>query len=357
MPPRRAPLWPPLALAAALALGPAPARAQATAEDKAAAESLFRRAVALMEREETAEACRLFEEVVRITSGLGAQFELAKCYEQSGRVASAWALYREVAQRDRGRRAKDARAAADRLEPGLAHLTVEVPAAVAAQRGLEVRRDGKPLLRDVWGVAIALDPGDHRLEASAGGAHWAAQITLAQGGSRSVIVGPLVEAAPPAPAAPAPAPAAAPAPAPLRAGAGPGEAASAPGHTQRVVGLSVAGLGLVGLGVGVAFGLEAKASYQKQRDDKTCDDDATCTPEGDRASRDARARGDLGTAVGGVGLGALVGGFVLYLTAPSARAGAPKASAHGAPAPKAAALEWRPSVGPRAATLDVALRW
>ncbi|HEU4536208.1 MAG TPA: hypothetical protein VFS00_18920, partial [Polyangiaceae bacterium] len=192
-------------LALALAVGAAPARAQVTAEAKAGAETLFRRALDLMERDQTAEACPLFEEVVRVTGGLGAEFELAKCYEKAGRVASALGLYREVSQRDRGRRAKEAAAAAERLEPSLAHLTIEVPATAAALPGLEVRRDGRPVRREAWGVSIPVDPGEHRIEASAGKARWTAQVALAQGGRRSVIVGPLVEASPP-PSPPAAAP-------------------------------------------------------------------------------------------------------------------------------------------------------
>lgn len=304
-----------------------------------------------MERDETAEACPLFEEVVRVTGGLGAEFELAKCYERAGRVASAWALYREVSQRDRGRRAKQAQASADRIEPSLAHLTIDVPATTAALAGIEVRRDGRPLLREAWGVSIPVDPGEHRLEASAGQAHWAAQIALAQGGRRAIIVGPLTEAPlPPPPPAPPPA-----RPSPAQGLALRAESAAPNrGQTQRIIGLSVAGVGLVGVGVGVAFGLEARAKYQRQRDNGDCDVDNTCTPAGDEASKDARSRGNLGTLVGGVGLAALVGGFVLYLTAPSAAPPAPSAPATMAKAPS---LTWQPAVGPGTASLRLTGRW
>jgi hypothetical protein len=347
-----------LALAASIATGATPAWGQVTAEEKAGAESLFRRALGLMERDETAEACPLFEEVVRITGGLGAEFELAKCYEQAGRVASAWALYREVGQRDRGRRAKEAQASADRIEPSLAHLTIEVPATAAALTGIEVRRDGRPLLREAWGVSIPVDPGEHRLEASAGKAHWAAQIALAQGGRRTIVVGPLTEAPLPAPP-PAPPP---PRPSPAQAAALRAERDPSRGQTQRIIGLSVAGVGLVGVGVGVAFGLEARAKYQRQRDNGDCDVDNTCTAAGDRASKDARSRGNLGTLVGGVGLAALVGGFVLYLTAPSAppASSTPATMAKGsasATMAKGPSLTWQPAIGPGTASLSLTGRW
>ncbi|HEU4409760.1 MAG TPA: hypothetical protein VFS43_31195 [Polyangiaceae bacterium] len=352
MPSRRAPLWPPFALAAALALGTTPAYAQATAEEKAAAERLFERALSLMAADQAPEACPLFEEVVRITSGLGAQYELAKCYEKAGRLASAWATYREVSQRDRGKRAKDARTAAERLEPALAHLTVEVPAPTAALPGFEVRRDGRPILREVWGLSIPVDPGEHRVEASAKGkASWSTQINLAQGGSRSVTVGPLVDdpgpaALPPAPPPPAPTP---PAPPPPRSTPADDDGGAPRGRTQRIVGLSVAGLGLVGLGAGVFLGFDANSKYEEQRDNGECKKNNVCTPAGDRISKDAIDQGTLGTIVGGAGLAALVGGFVLYLTAPSGKA---PAAAKAGPA-----LTWQPSVGRGRAALDLALRW
>lgn len=347
--PRRALPWFSLTLVAALAFGPATARAQRpTADEKVTAESLFARALSLMEANQAAEACPLFEEVVRITSGLGAQYELAKCYEKSGRPASAWVTYREVGQRDRGRRAKDARAAAERLEANLSHLAVEVPPTMAALPGLEVRRDGRAVSREAWGVSIAVDPGEHRIEAIAKGkATWSTQVTLAQGGSRTVIVGPLTEEAV-TPAHPPATPLAPPTPPPRSAQ---GEPSPGPrrGQTQRIAGLSVAGVGLLGLGAGVALGLDAKSKYDKQRDNGACDDNGVCTSAGDDASQKARARGDLGTIVGGVGLAALVGGFVLYLTAPSGRA---PAAAQAGPT-----LTWQPTVGRGLSAIDLALRW
>lgn len=347
MNPSRAPrIWSSLAAILTLALGAPPARAQAQAkaEDKAAAESLFRRALELMDRDQAAEACPLFEEVFRITGGLGAEFELARCYETTGRLASAWATYREVSQRDKGRRAKDALAAAARIEPSLAHLTVEVPSSVATLPGLEVRRDGRPLLRGAWGVSIPVDPGEHRVETSATGmAAWSVLVALAPGGNRTIVVGPLSAGTSPPPAAPATTQP--PSSSPARLERRP-DLPSTGGRTQQTLGLGLGGLGVVGLGVGVALGLSARAKYNEQRDKEACVDNL-CTVEGDKASTEARSQGTLGTVVGGIGLAALIGGFVLYVTAPS-----PRAPAAGAPA-----ITWQPVFGRGTASLGFALRW
>lgn len=77
-----------------------------------------------------AEACPKFEESQRQEPSLGTQYYLADRYERSGRTASAWANFAEVA--DKARMAKEtakarrARARADALEPNRSRLTVDV---------------------------------------------------------------------------------------------------------------------------------------------------------------------------------------------------------------------------------------
>src|SRR5690242_15851378 len=80
--------------AAVIALG-APASAQ-TVDPQAlgAAQAIFDSAQALMASHNYAEACPKLEEVVRLVpSGVGAKVQLAKCYDEAGRLASAWAAY------------------------------------------------------------------------------------------------------------------------------------------------------------------------------------------------------------------------------------------------------------------------
>ena len=81
--------------AVALAAARPAARADDTV-DKPAAEAAFLRGKELMKEGYLAEACDAFARSQRLDPQLGTQYNLALCYEQLGRTASAWALYREL---------------------------------------------------------------------------------------------------------------------------------------------------------------------------------------------------------------------------------------------------------------------
>src|SRR5579859_7001050 len=76
---------------------PWPASAAPTACDKAAAQALFEDAIKLMANKSYDEACRKLEESQRLDAAMGTRYQLAQCYEATGRIASAWAAFVEVA--------------------------------------------------------------------------------------------------------------------------------------------------------------------------------------------------------------------------------------------------------------------
>src|SRR5687767_12831350 len=130
----------------------ATAGASAQKSDKLArAQILFEEGVALMKAGKHAEACPKLAQSDELDPGTGTKYRLAECYEGSGRVASAWALYVVVADESRkaarSDRQEQARKRADELRPKLPELTITVPASVAAIEGLELKRDGELVVR------------------------------------------------------------------------------------------------------------------------------------------------------------------------------------------------------------------
>lgn len=164
--------------------------------DTAAAQALFADAKKLMGAGKYAEACPKLEESQRLAPGIGTQFNLASCYESLGKTASAWSLYLEVAGASKAAnqldREKVARQAAAALEPKLSRLTITV--SKSAPPDIEVKRDGAAVGKAQWGTAIPVDPGEHKIAATAPGTKpWESTITVEKQGTKTVEV-PALEA-------------------------------------------------------------------------------------------------------------------------------------------------------------------
>ena len=316
-----------LPIGLAVALAPRPALAQPTASDKAAAQALFEDALKLIAKNEHEPACKKLEESQRLDAAMGTRFRLAQCYETIGRTASAWAGYVEVADlaRASGQTAREtaARARAVSLEQHLSRLTIDV--ATPEVEGLEVRRDGLVVGRAQWGTAIPLDPGAHRVTASAPKrTAWTGDATIDRDASAVTVSVPALAVGeePLATSSTAPVPPLAEAPG-ARSGDG-----------QRIAGLVVMGAGVLGLGASGVLGLVAKSSYDDGVSNH-CQGEA-CDAEGKSSTDSARQLGQVATVVLAASGVVVVTGAVIWLTAPRAR---------GAPATKA---ELRVRAAPRA---------
>ncbi|WP_437730595.1 hypothetical protein [Sorangium sp. So ce1335] len=289
-------------LTAALAGGRA-----ARAEDKAGAVALFREAGALVDAGQASRACPRYEESLRLYDSVNTRYFLADCYERIGKMASAWAQFLEVAARVRatGDRAKEAKARerAAAVQPKVSRLTVVVEA--AGTPGLEVKRNGAPVGPGQWGVPMPVDAGIHAIEASAPGKRtWTAQVEVKPGGATSTLV---VRALADDPAS--------------------GDAGDA-GDGRRTLAIVTAGAGLVTVGVGTALGLAAKSRFDESS--PFCNGDR-CDRRGMDIRDGAVARANVATVVFGVGLAAIAGGGVLWLTAKSS--------------PRSASIGLTPTVG------------
>lgn len=301
------------------ALAPTPARA----EDDAAGRVLFEEGRRLMAEGKYAEACPKFEEGQRLSPGVGMRFNQADCYEKIGRTASAWTGFMDAAgmaraqrQPDREKAAKD-RAAA--LEPALVRLKIEL-APGAKLAGLEVKRDGLVVGEAQLGLAIPVDPGEHVIAAAAPNhVEWSTTVKSTKPGETlGALVPKLAEKH--AAVTPTPTPTPAPlTPAPL-APTPPSD--RRPGGTQRILGLSAAGVGVVGLGVGTAFGLMAKSKQDEAASHCVGD---VCDADGIFLRDRAIGRANVSTVAFIAGGVFVVGGAVLFFTAPSAKAAAARA--------------------------------
>lgn len=156
----------------AVCASPTLARAEATAQERALSESLFVEGKKLLDEGHAAEACPKLAESQRLDPGGGTQLLLGLCWEQAGRLATAWLELKDalaVALRDgRESRIQVAREHLAAIEPRLSKIEFRI-SAEANVEGLVIRRNGTEIPRAAWSVAMPFDAGDHEFGLSAPG--------------------------------------------------------------------------------------------------------------------------------------------------------------------------------------------
>lgn len=309
-----------LAVVLAASLAATPAFADPAAQDRATARAMFDEGRRLAHAGNFVDACPKFQESQRIDPGIGTLFNLADCYEHTGRTASAWSNYLEVAdaamQAKQAERERIARARAARLVPRLSHLVFTL---ADKTDSVSIRLDSTVLGAGAVGAALPVDPGAHAVLVSAAGKkNWATTVTIPEGATHTVDVPALeseVVTAPPLPSPPVIA--AAPAPPPLAPNPQTPrllESHSEPKRPfQRPVALGLSGLGVVGLAAGTFFGLRAQSQWSTA--EPQCPG-AVCTPSGHRDWSDSRRNATASTVAFASGGALLAAGVVLWLTAP-----------------------------------------
>jgi serine/threonine-protein kinase len=292
-----------------LLLGASPAAAEVSSAQRATAEALFQQAASLMDQKRFSEACEKFAASQELDSGLGTMLYLADCYEQAGRTASAWALFREAEDAARSAQQPDrehiANERATSLEARLSKLELRVSAARRVP-GLELRLNDAPVPSASWNVPLPVDPGSSHLEARAPGKKpWSIQLTIADGPASQVAE---IQALADAPA---------PAPSEHATGLERPLAVPASGSTQRAVGYIVSAVGVVALAAGGFFGYRAYSSNKRSKGECRADDPNACTPAGASLREDAKTAGALSTVATVSGGALLLGGITIVLTTPS----------------------------------------
>lgn len=282
----------------------------AWANDVAAAEALFNDARALMAKGDTARACEKFKESQRLDPSAGTSLNLARCYEQLGRTASAWGEY-QVAERmataqGRSAIAEEARRKARELGQSLGTLNVEVTEPV---EGLEVQLGETTLAAAALGSKIPTDAGNYTLRVTAPGYQpYEVAVTISDGNETNVSIPKLVAES----AAPEGAPAEEAASAERPSSQIPAPEQSPEPSSDHTLAYVVGGSGLALLGGGVVLGFLAKGENTEAR--RACGGGTDgCPPETMGPAENADTLATAGTVVGAVGVvGIAVGAFLLF---------------------------------------------
>jgi hypothetical protein len=330
-------------------VGASPARAQ---QDRAEAEAekLFLQGRELLKQGHVAEACARFEASHELDPAPGTLLNLALCREEQGKVASAWALYRETALQaaleGQARHEAVARARAQALEAELPRLIIEV-AETSQVSGLVIEREGVAVDAALLGKVVYVDPGAHRVVARAPGyKEWIAEIRIEKGKQATVTIPVLqpeekelsgrdvvkdVQApGPDGKVAAGPDDVGASGqdavkdvldPRPdVKAAAGPEDVGSGikrPGRTRRLVGLGAGSAGVAAVAAGLGFGWSARATWNDAFSSGLCDRDTLkCWSTGQDQVDSARSRALASNLLMGAGVALAVTGVVLYVTAP-----------------------------------------
>jgi hypothetical protein len=260
--------------AAPAAADPRPRPGLATDPKVVHADALFAEGRALLESNLLA-ACAKFAESLRENpAALGTLLNVAVCDEKLGRIATAVARFTDARDRARGQGlAEHQRVAAEHLAalaPHVPHLAITLTA--PAPDTTVVLDDARVALDHL--ADLAVDPGERTLVVSAPGRlPYRATLTLARDDRRAVRV--------------------------------PRLAASITVTSSRLrIGQIATFAGGAAVLTGLGLGLYARHQYDQEfGDGKPCSHAGdVCTPDGQRAVDHARALGNIGTAIGVVGL-------------------------------------------------------
>jgi hypothetical protein len=152
----------------------------------AQAEVLFRQGRELLVAGKIAEACDAFEESQKLETAVTTLLNLAGCRETLGQLATAWGLFLDAARQTRVasdagmQRLHDvAQARAEKLEPRVSRLTINVPMKNQFD-GLEITRASERVSAGLWNRPLPVDGGTYTISARAPGANqWSTQVTVA----------------------------------------------------------------------------------------------------------------------------------------------------------------------------------
>jgi len=299
------------------------------AEQRAAADALFREGRTLVKQGQFAAGCAKLEASQKLDPAPGTLLALADCFEKDGRLASAWSTWNDAAalsrQRNDKRRIETAEKRARELEPKLPKLEIDVPPESAVE-GLAVKRNDTPVDAAIFGSTVPVDPGEHAISATAPGREpWSTTVTVKpEPGVTNVRIPELVKLPEPKVETPPPPPVEKPKPPP------PPPPPPKTSSGQRTVGLVFVGLGVAGVLAGATFGGLTFLNVSKAEGQCDSSTPPRCSQDGLDLYRTANTTATVSNISLAAGGAVLLTGIIVTALAPSSKSDT-KAALHWSP--------------------------
>jgi hypothetical protein len=267
------------------------------------ADQLFKKGKKLLGEKRYAEACTAFEDSDRLDPGIGAKLNVAKCYQEWGKLATAWRWFTDaerMAKDGKDERATKIQALVDEIDASVPRLILKA-SPDASTSGVVLKLDGVEIDVHTLGSERRVDPGPHQVEYIVNGKTRSRMVPVERGGSSEVNLE--LPRKPHTAGAPA---------------AGGEASGDDPGRTRKLAGLGAAGAGALAIGIAGVVTLRARSDYQHALSAHCRGATTMCDAEGQASAQSARHRANIATGLTIAGAAAVAGGLVLHFTTPRA---------------------------------------
>lgn len=275
------------------------------------ADALFKKGKKLLAEKKYADACSAFSQVDKLDPGIGAKLNAAKCFEEWGKLATAYHWYEDaekMATDTKDDRAAKIRELMEELDTNVPRITINVPDGADPDVLATLTLDGAPFPAGKLNKEERVDPGPHLIEFTVVDEKKKKTVPLERGGSSEITLD-IPKGTGKKKPKPTPDPG---------GGEAPEPEVARPGRTQRIAGVSLIAGGIVGIGVAGVLTVSARGKYKDALDTHCMGMTNACNDEGLQITQDARGTANIATVITIVGGAAIVGGIVLYVIAPKA---------------------------------------
>ncbi|HEX3765049.1 MAG TPA: hypothetical protein VHW23_40415 [Kofleriaceae bacterium] len=267
------------------------------------ADQLFKKGQKLLGEKRYAEACAALEESDHLDPEIGAKLNVARCYQEWGKLATAWRWYADAEQQASkagDKRTPKIHALVEEVDRDVPRLTLVLPPEAVTDH-VAVRLDGAELALAAVGDERRIDPGPHDITVIVDGKARTRTIPVQRGEHSRIPLD---------------------VPARVRSRRAPEpEPVADTGATRRLIGLGAAGAGVLAVGIASIVTLRARSDYHHALDGHCDGEIDMCDATGLHATHSARHRANAATVVSVFGAAAVAGGLVMYFISPRPAAG------------------------------------